>query len=229
MTLGTVETSNQDDNNITPQEETPFFKVGERVFKTQDDLARHIQAAQEHIKKLESDFENATKLISTQDQALSTSAKVEELLNAVANKQNTSRTAEETPTFSKEDVIAEALQSFEQRQVELSKREQEQQNYNTVNTALVSAYGDKTKEVVQRVAGENGMTVEEITEYARRHPKLVLKMFDTKPVTSAKPNFSTHNTESVANRPAQGPHKSFLTMSSKEKAAEIQRRIAALD
>lgn len=229
MTLGTVDPSHQEEGDKSTNEGSPFFKVDGRTFTTEEDLAHHIRSAQEYIKKLEADFESATKLISTQDQALSTSAKVEELLNAVANKQNTSRTAEETPKFSKEDVIAEALQSFEQRQVELSKLQQEQENYKTVNSALLNAFGDKTEEVVQRVATDNGMSVEEITEYAKRHPKLVLKMFDTKPATSAKPNLSSYNTEVLANRPPEGPRKSFLSLSAKEKAAEIQRRLAALE
>jgi hypothetical protein len=223
-----VETTNNVDNNNAPNNEAPFFQVGDRSFKTREDLEHHIQSAQNHIKKLESDFENATKLISTQDQALSTSSRIEDLLNAVANKQSTSSTAEETPKFSKEDVIAEALQSFEQRQVELSKRQQEEQNYSIVAQTLTAAYGNKTNEVVQKVAGENGMTYQEAEEYARRYPKAFLKMFDTKNISDARPNFSSVNTNTFANTPSERPKKSIMQMTVRERAAEVQRRLAEL-
>lgn len=223
------ETLNNSDNVNGQQNnnDAPFFQAGERVFKSQEDLARHIDHAQAHIKKLEEDFENASKLLSLQEQQLGKASKIDDILNAVAQ-QKTSGNAQETPKFSKEDIIAEALKTFEQRQIESTIKEQEEANYRLVSETLYSVYSDKTDEVVRKVAEENGMSFEESMEYARRYPKAFMKMFDTPAKPSGRPNLSSVNTQSFANVPGSGPRKSIMEMNSRERAAEVQRRLAEL-
>ena len=171
------------------QQEKPFLQVGERVFKTPEDAIKHIDSAQQHIQKLEKDWESATALVERQDQLLEKAARVDELMSAV--EQNSSRNTEGTTQLSKEEVIAEAITAFEQRQQVATIQEQQAQNWNTVTGTLTKLYGDKTDEVVQKVAGENDMTLEEAAELAKTKPKVFLKMFDSpSSMPTAKPNTS---------------------------------------
>lgn len=222
-----------EENQFSQEQDTNqdyFLKVGDRVFKSKEDVEKHIDHAQNHISKLESDFESATTLVDRQQQLLEKAHKVDELMDAVANRQNSSGNAEETPQLSKEEVIADAVKAFEQRQTELTRAQQAEQNWNTVTSTLTQAYGDKTDEVVQKVAGENGLTVEEAADMARRHPKVFLKMFDVKSSKpSAQPTRSTVNTESVGNYTSSAPRKSIMSMSNKQKAQRVQQMLQELE
>tara|TARA_R100000544_G_C2216677_1_gene54987 strand:- start:44 stop:775 length:732 start_codon:yes stop_codon:yes gene_type:complete len=215
-----------------PQNNTEdyFLKVGDRVFKSKEDVENHIGHAQNHISKLESDFEAATSLVDRQQMLLEKARKVDDLMDAVANNQNSSGNAEETPQLSKEEVIADAVKAFEQRQTEQTQAQQAEQNWNEVTSTLTQAFGDKTNEVVQKVASENGLSVEDAASMARKHPKVFLKMFDvqaTKP--SAQPTRSSVNTEGFSERPAEQPRKSFMRMSAKEKASRVHQMLQELE
>lgn len=217
-------------DNATPnsQEQEVFLKVGDRVFKTQEDAINHITHAQNHISKLETDFASATSLVDKQAELLEKARKVDEVMEALA-KRDSSGNGEETPGLSKDEVIADAIRAFEQRQQEARQQETVQKNWEEVTNTLTKAYGDKTDEVVQKVAAENGLSIEEAAQMAQRHPKVFLKMFDVKsqPAT-AKPNLSTVNAQYVASSPSQSEYRPLSKMSMKERAAEVERRIQEL-
>lgn len=222
-----TETNSQQSTSQEPTENKPFFQAGERVFKTQEDLARHIESAQEHIKKLESDFGTATELVDKQEQMLAKAKRVEELLDAY--EQNSSRGAEDTTSLKKEEVIAEALRAFEQQQTQRTVLETQAQNQKLIEDNLVKHYGDRAMEVTQRVAAENGLSMEEVTEMSRRHPKVLLKMFDLSIKTDAKPTRSSVNSAALPHTPATGPRKSLMQMSGKERAAYVQAKLRELN
>lgn len=214
----------------TSQESTenkPFFQVGERVFKTQEDLARHIESAQNHIQKLENDFTAATTLVGKQEQLLEKASRVDELLDAY--KQNSSREVKDTTSLSKEEVIAEALRAFEQQQSQRTTMQKYLENQQLVEQALTQHYGDRALDVAQRVAAENGMTFEEVGEMAKRHPKVLLKMFNLTNKTDAKPTTGSVNTSAMKYTPAQGPRKSIMSMSGRERAEYIQAKLREID
>ena len=208
------------------QEEQVFLRVGDRVFKTQEDAINHISSAQNHISKLENDFSAATGLIDRQQELLERSSKFDEVMDAVTNRNNSSGNAEETPKLSKEEVIADAVKAFEQRQTELTRAQQAEQNWNSVTGALTQAYGDKTDEVVQKVASENGLSIQEAAEMVKTHPKVFLKMFDVKAnKPSAQPTRSSVNTEQVGVSQSQGPRKRFTNLSMKDRAARVHQML----
>lgn len=234
--LNQGDTSNQEQNanNTNPQEgveqqSQPFLKVGDRVFSTPEDAAKNIEHAQTHIDKLERDWEAATKLIERQEQLLERSSRVDDILNAVKDKEQASGDAESTAQLSEEDVINKAISAFEQRQTQQAMAQQQEENWNQVTSALTQTYGEKTDEVVQKVAADNGMSLEDAATMARTYPKVFLKMFDTSGNPNPKPNRSSVNTEAFANQPAQAPRKSIMKMSSKEAADYVQRKLAELE
>lgn len=234
--LNQGETSNQEEtaNNtssqtgVEQQTNEPFLAVGDRVFSTKEDVANNIESAQTHIQKLEQDFENATKLIDRQSELLEKSRRVDDILDAV-KKQEPSGDAESTTQLSEEDVINKALSAFEQRQIEQTMQQEAERNWNQVTSALTQAYGDKTDEVVQKVAADNGMTLEDAASMARSYPKVFLKMFDAGSKPNPKPNTSSVNTEAFANQPSRPPRKSIMNMSARERAQYVQQRLQEFD
>lgn len=223
-----LETNSQQLTEQQPVESNkPFFQVGERVFKTQEDLAKHIEHSQNHIKKLEDDFTAATALVDKQDSLLARSQKVDELLEAY--KQNSSGKVGDTPSLDKEEVIAEALRAFEQNQKTKTIQQQYEKNYSEVATVLTQHYGERVDDVVRKVSADNGLTFEESMEMARKHPKVLLKMFDLSKKTDARPTSGSVNTMAMPSTPAQGPRKRIMDMSNKERAAYIQSRLRELN
>lgn len=229
MTDAPATENNSQQPAAQPQVENaqPFFQVGERVFKTQEDLAKHIEASQNHIKKLENDFTAATTLVDKQDQLLAQSRRVDELLEAY--KQNSSGKVEGTTSLNKEEVIAEALRAFEQNQQTRTIQQKYDANFNEVASVLSQHYGDKVDEVVSKVSADNGLTFEEAMEMAKKHPKVLLKMFNLSNKTDARPTSGSVNTMAMPSTPAQGPRKRLMEMTNKERAAYIQSRLRELN
>ena len=224
LTEGTPSTVKQEPQAPVVNEESAFLQVGDRVFKTQEDAIKHINSAQEHIQKLEKDWENATSLIDRQSELLERSSRVDELVSAV--KQNTSSQEENTTPVDKGEIIAEAINAFEQRQKEATVLQQRQENAARVQSTLNQLYGDKADEVVQKVIGEHGISMDDAVKMAGDMTAVFLKLFNEGHRSTAKAHTSSVNTEAVATRPAQAPHKSIMKMSSKERAAYIQSKLA---
>lgn len=228
-----VENSNPEEiNNSANQVENqqPFLTVGDRVFKTKEDAARHIEAAQNHIKTVESNYDQATTLAVKQDELLQKASKVEELMKAVAKRGESSGEGEVTTSLSKEELIADAVKAFDQLQSQRTAKQVEEDNWNKVTSALTTVYAEKTNEVVRKVAEENGLSLEDAAQMARRHPQVFLKMFDTKTKTTATVNSSSvntygMNTESANNNKTLKP---IMKMSIKERAEYVRRRLSEL-
>lgn len=204
-------------------EEQVFLKVGDRTFKSQEDAVRHVSSAQDYIQKLESDFESATALLDRQQQLLDKSKNVDDVMKAIAQR-DSSGNAEDTPQLSKDEVIADALRAFEQQQEMRTAAQQKAENARLVHSTLSQSYGDKMDEVVQKVAVDNGLSMQEAEEMATRHPKVFLKMFDTGSRHTAKPTQGGVNTQAVYT-PQEQPYRPLKRMSMKERAAEVQRRL----
>lgn len=219
--------SQQSTEQQTTENNKPFFQVGERVFKTPEELAKHIEHSQNHIKKLEDDFSAATTLVDKQDALLAKAQRVDELLEAY--KQNSSGKVEGTTSLDKEAVIAEALRAFEQNQKTKTLQQQYDSNFKQVADVLVRHYGDRADEVVSKVAADNGLTIQEAQEMAKKHPKVLLKMFDLSNKTDARPTSGSVNTMAMPSTPAQGPRKRIMDMTNKERAAYIQSRLRELN
>ena len=98
-----VEPSNQDtiDNstNHVENQDQPFLSVGERVFKTKDDVVKKIENADNHIKTVEKNYEEALSLVAKQEEMLNKSSRIEELMEALAKRRESSGQAEETTSL----------------------------------------------------------------------------------------------------------------------------------
>lgn len=226
-----VDTSNQEpvDNSThkVENQEQPFLVVGDRVFKTKEDAIKNISSAQEHISKIETNYQQAINLIEKQENALEKSSKIEELMEALAKrKEESSGKAEETPSLNKDDFIADALKAFDQLQNERKSVEVEQSNWNEVSSTLTKAYADKTDEVVRKVAAENDLSWEEAVRLAKRSPKVFLKMFNLSNKATATVNTSSVNTEVFGQQRSNKPHKPLMRMSNRERAEYVRQRLA---
>ena len=217
-------------DNTNQSSNEPYLSVGDRVFKSKEDVINHITHAQNHISKLEGDFNNATQLIEKQSSLLEQSSKFDDVLDAVNNRQDSSGNAEETPKLSKDEVIADALRAFEQHQQQQTLEQRRISNFNSVSQVLTKAYGDKTDEVVTKVAAENGLSLQEAAEIAKSHPKVFLKMFDTNTQQrTAQPTHSSVNTQALGYQESTRPRKKLTSMSGRERAAYVQQMLSDLD
>jgi YesN/AraC family two-component response regulator len=226
-----VNTSNEEqvDNstNQVENQEQPFLTVGDRVFKTKEDVVKNISSAQEHISKIENSYKEAISLIEKQEGALEKSSRIEELMEALAKrKEESSGRAEETPSLNKDDLIADAIKAFDQLQNERKSVEVEQRNWEEATSILSKAYADKTDEVVRKVVAENDLTWEDAVRLAKRSPKVFLKMFNLNNKTTATVNTSSVNTEQFGTQRASKPHTSLMKMSTRERAEYVRQRLA---
>jgi len=158
---------------------------GSQKYTTVDAALSSIAPAQEHIARIEAD--NA-KLRAEIEKATA----VQEYLNKQPVQQE-GVTAPTDPTVSAEQITNMVQQTVQG----LKQQETVQANVESVNNALVNAFGDvdKAKAAIQAKAAELGTSIDSIKQLSGQSPKAVLAWFDTKPAQSAQPVRSDVNTD----------------------------------
>lgn len=92
-------------------------------------------------------------------------------------------------------IVREQLSAVQQEQAVVA-------NVTNANSALTSAYGDRAAEHVARVAGENGMTVQEAQALAGKNPLLFNNIFLSNKQSAAQQGFSTPSSSMSAQQAA---------------------------
>lgn len=152
------------------------FRVGEREFNA-DSAAVKINAADEHIGKVESENAQLREQIANQQTELEKATKLDDALAQLkANQANTQNSPQptETPSVSEEQIGAIANKQIEE--FIAAQRVQDAQSaaealandtFNETGKQLEAAYGDKVNEAIATKAAELGVNPQELYGMAK--------------------------------------------------------------
>lgn len=198
--------TSQDQGTEQPTDQLTF-KVGEREFNAEQ-AAIKINAADEHIKRIEEENANFKAQLASTAAQLEQSTKIDEALAKLNNQQQSqeSQANTGTPAVSEEQIGAIASRQIQEYIVAEQAKAQEaqavqlaQSTFQETGEKLVSMYGDKVDEVVKEKAVELGVPEASLYEMAKSPDtaKLLLQTLGTsKSANSAAPSGS-FNTSSI--------------------------------
>ena len=205
-----------------------FLVVGDRAFRTKDDVANNITHAQTHISQIESENGDLRRTLAEREKEL------ERLRLASEGMQQQSGTHQETGSqtapLSKDELVSTITSVMRQAQSE----EVKQSNLNACYDIAAKAYGDEMKTKVKEIAEGLGMTLKAVDEMAKTQPKAFNHLFI--PKTSDKSADSHHegdvNAEALQRQNQQNQQPASWSArgkSSKDIASEVARRLAAFN
>lgn len=184
--------SNQENNNQqqvgTQQQSNSFDQnealavVGDRTFKTQDDLAKYVNNASSHISTLEAENADLRRKV---EEAAKLDELMQKLDSRVPEKTQQTESTEQTSQFSMDDVVSKAVNQVTAFQQQEAAKTLRQQRLSDAMSKAKEAYGDSFVSEVQKIAGDNGIS--DIDEFVISHPKL----FDSIFISGAKKSSDT--------------------------------------
>lgn len=201
--------------------------VNGKIFKPEA-AAKKIVHADQHIQTLEQEnAEKDEKTLALLDriEALEAARKKEDALDRLVAQQSAPVVPEPAPAqeISKEDLVQSTLDTIKAQQV----AEQQQANLNVCVAEAQKQFGDNFGTVIDAKAVEYGMSVDDSMEMAKNNPVIFKQLF----IPAGGDSFSPDTTRSTATplgaQQAPVKRKSYMNMSSKERIAEVNRRMAA--
>lgn len=159
-----------------------FMVVGERAYRTQDDVVNKLNHADQHIATLESERDADRQTIKNQETEIGTlKAEVERLTKIVdalpGGKDTnavTSGKEQQTAIPSKEELVKDVLDEMQAK----TTAEQRKANHTACIEAAKKKFGDGNVDAeVERIAGDLGMSVDQVVQLAAHSPKGFNKLF----------------------------------------------------
>lgn len=162
--------------------------VGEgKKYKTVEDALKSVPHAQGHIAKLEQEMATLREEVAKRKAA-------EELLDELKAVGATAGTPPAKVDIKPEDIAKTVEMILDKKQSEDAAKE----NIKHIKDAFVSAFGEKAKETYAKIAGESGLTVEQLNFLSAKSPQVVRKLagIDETKQNVFEKQHSTVNTES---------------------------------
>lgn len=193
--------------------------IGERAFATMDDVKTKIVNADQHINDIES--ENAT-LRSQLDEAntkLQTATSLDEVLKSKEDNKDDGLTQDQI-----KELVGEQVSTL---------RTEDTVNNNRVSCIgkAKEAYGEDFIVKMQGMAGDLGLTMDDVDRMAGDNPRLFSRTFlpTSQPKEApAHSHTSTMRTSNFQETPKGDDIKPVLSLSSKERTAQYMRQLEAL-
>lgn len=140
--------------------------VGEgKKYKSVEDVYKAFPNAQQKIATLESE-------ISTYKEELAKRKAAEELLEDIRN-----GIKQPEATTSGVEVNQEVISKLVKQQLDsITEQERRKANASTVSNVFIEAYGEKAREMAAKVAGDNGMSIQEYEALALKSPQAAINL-----------------------------------------------------
>jgi len=213
---------------VTTIDNADYLTIGDRTFKSAEEVQTHFEASQEHIAKLEGENKDLREKVAPVEQAAVEAASIQDVLDKL--KQVATPAAPETPAVSMDELVSQAVNMATTRVEENMKTQATQQlendNLTTSTTAAKAAYGeDKFMETIQKIGMELGLTdPAQIDNLAKQSPALFKRVFlPVQPTTVGGPSESSINM--AARAAPTGPTKSFMKTQSMKTRADIMQSL----
>jgi len=191
LTAGDPQPTNQSTPTPAQTGEQAFLIVGERAFRTPDDVAKKIESADTHINTIEeenarlrADLEAAQKKAESETTANDSAAqileKLQELQQSTGNTATTSAVSKEDLDTLKQQAVQEALAKVNEE----TNRQVAERNLTSCLEDAKAAFGDKVAEAVTATANELGMSTADVDTMAQNKPEVFRRLFLPKSNTS---------------------------------------------
>lgn len=218
--------------NVAPSNPDPFADKlksivgddGKPKYETVDKAIEALAHSQAHIKQLEAEKAAERVELATLREKAAQAATLDEIVQRLS--QNNSGQPKETPQHAglSEAATVKALEDL------LARKEAEKitiGNRQAVQDALLTKFGDKTREAVANKAKELGISPEELGSLSSRSPGVVLALFDAKkaPIPTTPPTSFNLAGQPVIEQPLGPPAKSLLTGAKSKDQADFMRKI----
>lgn len=153
-------------NQASNADQQTFLVVGERAFASPDDVKSKIEHADQHISTIESENAQLKAELEAAQEQLNKSTSLEEVLHKLdENKDESGLTLDQV-----KELVSNEITTTKQADVQ-------QSNLKTCIGAAEKAYGEGFIEKMTEMAGNLGLSMEEVDGMAASNPKLFAKTF----------------------------------------------------
>jgi len=208
------------------------LQAGDRTFKSQDDVVSHIQHSQNHIATLEAENADLRSKLEAANAKLGELDDLKQQVNDLMNQMQEDpqqQQSSQTGPISVEEVVKTVKGELEKDATESTRVE----NWNKAKTAAHEKWGDEYLTKVQERASAIGLSVEDIDDMAKNKP-MAFRRIILEEQERAAPERPSPFAESSVNVPGGNqqpqlpkPQTPFTKLSTKDRAAEVQRRLQA--
>jgi len=209
----------------------PFLKIGEREFATAEDVRKFYENSQSHIKKLEEENSNYREREGVLSKAAADNVSMRELLEGI-NKAAASQKPSETPSVSRDELVAEAVQiaTTQLREELKSERTKEAEEVNLRQAMKVAEehYGSDYIGKVIEAGRAIGLSGAQINNLAKQNPEVFSRTFigQVKKASSG-PAEGDINTAALKEQPQDRKGGLMKILDNKSRANYVMERIAA--
>lgn len=218
------------DQSTVATQKTYTYQEGDKVktFTGPDEVFNAYTNSQQFIGTLKNEKTaveaELEKLKSKYSELSHNQTSTQEVLDQLKNSQ-VNQSAAQTQAIDQNEIVTAVREqlTLEQKQQEL------QNNVTKANSALTSVYGDSAAEHVAKVAGENGMTVQEAQTLAGSNPTLFNNLFlsaskqNATPTGNASFTSSSITTQQAQNSPQAQPENKLLWQMKETEAVQNLR------
>jgi hypothetical protein len=178
---GEATSFNADSTNAQPSnsngDNDVVFEAGGRKY-TRADLLKKITHADSHIDSLTKRLDEQASILDRANAALEKQITAAELLKKAGStppaiQQGVEPVSNQQIAPTAEEITTAVLSKIDQGR----RAAQLDSNWTSVTSALTRAYGDNVNQMVQQVAQEAGLTMDEAVSMARSTPQAFLKLF----------------------------------------------------
>lgn len=215
---------NSNTSQASTDQSNPLI-IGDRVYRTTDDIAKKIQHADEHISRLEQENADFRAKLEEALRKASEARSVDDVLEAINSSKKQEGQVAQPATIDPEELARKAAQFVESSIEERSRKQREDDNFNQVSSALTKAFGDKADEQVKKIAAESDMTFDEAVLLARTKPRAFMKLFNVEPSQGVQPSTSSVNTMAMGINNTQKPQSIMSTGSTNKRVAIYEERL----
>lgn len=229
-----VDPATQDTTSAATNGDEPLLKVGDRVFKTKEDLAKYVENAQSHIERIQS--ENAQYRKQVEDYS-----KIQQRIDEMAAKLNTasykgddadndpSRGAQTDKALGLDEVrkvVGDVLSEAEQQRQLRAQQEAIQNRLAEAKQLAESVHGAGFKERMKEIAKEKGVT--SIDRLAESEPELFKEIFIKPYAKKVNVPHGRAASTSVPNLPASHGQPAPYKQNSSALSQRIAQRMAEI-
>ena len=227
------QTTEQQQQTTQQQQSTqPFLVIGDRTFQTAEEMANAWMHSQAHIQTLESERKQDREVLAKIPELESALDKLQQIQAAQVTQQQSGKT-EQTAGASNEELVNKAAQlaanAVKEHLKSDAQNEKDKNNFADCMSTATKVYGSDAVAKVRERAAQLGMSIVAVDALAKSSPAGWKQLFtpDFKPnAGSPDVNASTLNTNNQQQQQQSEQPRNVMKMSSKERAAEVQRRLA---
>lgn len=218
----TQEQSTSNDNLFSNQLADIKNEEGKQKYASLEEALKGLKNSQEYIPQLKDKVSEYESEITKLKAELEKRKSVEEAIGSLSNT-NDERTEDQSSVTKLDESTVESLVAkiLSERDSNTTKTI----NKNKVNTALVSKFGDKAKEVLLAKANEMNTDIKTLGVLSETNPDMVLALFSASQ-SSSKPMTSSYNLPQTSQQEElKRPEKSLLFGASSKEQMEYMKQI----